>query len=229
MKTCTKCKQERDPSAFQRDAQKRDGLCSHCRECKNASALSYYATHRLSRMCANRDYYRSRSNSINMKRRTHAEVSGRGTWNRLHPEHFDFGSSNRKAPGESSFARLVRQYAKQARARKIEFSLGNETVRHLTQQSCSYCGIEPRQKMQSKHSFGAYIYNGIDRVDSLIGYTEENCVPCCGTCNRAKSNMSADDWYRWLHRVVVFHSASGTLFKKTIKGDEKPKGGNEDA
>lgn len=28
--------------------------------------------------------------------------------------------------------------------------------------------------------------NGIDRLNNDIGYTKENCVPCCSTCNRMK-------------------------------------------
>jgi 5-methylcytosine-specific restriction endonuclease McrA len=27
---------------------------------------------------------------------------------------------------------------------------------------------------------------GIDRVDNSIGYTPDNCVPCCTQCNRIK-------------------------------------------
>lgn len=36
-------------------------------------------------------------------------LKGRNRVNKLFPTHFDFGASNRKAPGESSFARLCRR------------------------------------------------------------------------------------------------------------------------
>lgn len=32
--------------------------------------------------------------------------------------------------------------------------------------------------------------NGVDRVDSSVGYTHENCKPCCAICNRAKMDSS---------------------------------------
>jgi hypothetical protein len=32
--------------------------------------------------------------------------------------------------------------------------------------------------------------NSIDRIDSSIGYTAANCVPCCVQCNRAKLDYS---------------------------------------
>lgn len=30
------------------------------------------------------------------------------------------------------------------------------------------------------------MYNGVDRVDNEKGYTKENCVPSCGSCNFKK-------------------------------------------
>lgn len=31
-----------------------------------------------------------------------------------------------------------------------------------------------------------YTYNGVDRLDSSMGYTPDNCVPCCWECNNMK-------------------------------------------
>ena len=31
--------------------------------------------------------------------------------------------------------------------------------------------------------------NGVDRVDSAVGYSESNCVSCCATCNMMKIAM----------------------------------------
>lgn len=30
----------------------------------------------------------------------------------------------------------------------------------------------------------------VDRIDNSLGYTVANSVPCCGKCNKAKSNLS---------------------------------------
>ncbi len=57
---------------------------------------------------------------------------------------------------------------------------------------CTYCG---------KESGWPGTRNGIDRVDSSIGYIEENCVSCCKICNRAKSDASFDEIYDWLNRI----------------------------
>lgn len=47
--------------------------------------------------------------------------------------------------------------------------------------------------------------NGIDRVDSNIGYTKDNSVPCCKYCNFAKHTMSEDDFYVWVKRVYEYN------------------------
>ena len=71
----------------------------------------------------------------------------------------------------------------------------------LSKSPCKYCGleyskkIEDRQnesKKQKRLSDHVLECNGIDRVDNNIGYTEENTVPCCEFCNRAKLNNTEE-------------------------------------
>ena len=89
-----------------------------------------------------------------------------------------------------------------------------EVFSHLSKSPCKYCGLEyskeigdrlsesPKQKRLSDHILRC---NGIDRVDSSKGYTEENSVSCCKHCNIAKNTMSEDDFYKWIKRVYEFN------------------------
>lgn len=45
--------------------------------------------------------------------------------------------------------------------------------------------------------------NGVDRVNSLGGYTLDNCRSCCYVCNRAKSNMSTEQFLSWVDRIYT--------------------------
>jgi hypothetical protein len=45
--------------------------------------------------------------------------------------------------------------------------------------------------------------SGIDRVDSNKGYTIDNCVPCCKTCNLAKAELSQRDFLDWVRKVYI--------------------------
>lgn len=79
------------------------------------------------------------------------------------------------------------------------------------------------QKMHEKYANGAYIYNGIDRVNKSIGYTKRNCVTACKFCNKAKTDMSIKEWTEWLKRIVCFHIAANVGFKQTLDKDDAPK------
>ena len=148
----------------------------------------------------------------------------RGQFNKKYPNHFDFGASLRKPIGESSFARVVRQYKANAKRRKLFFNLSDLEIRKLTSSNCVYCGISPMQKMYDKDANGAYIYNGIDRIDKNIGYILKNCATACKICNKAKTNMSMKEWNEWIKRIVIYHKQGNLYFKKTIEKDEQPKG-----
>lgn len=37
-----------------------------------------------------------------------------------------------------------------------------------------------------------YMASGLDRIDSMLGYTDANTVPCCTLCNFAKANFNQD-------------------------------------
>lgn len=103
-------------------------------------------------------------------------------------------------PGEGAFRTLLAKYKNKAETRGYQFLLTNEEFRELTQQDCHYCGAEPAQGEWYRGN-GVYIYNGIDRVDNDDDYLPWNCVPCCGTCNKAKGTMTYNEFRTWVYRV----------------------------
>jgi hypothetical protein len=106
-----------------------------------------------------------------------------------------------KGYGESSFNRILRQYKKNAKARGFEFRLSNEIFKNIITQQCFYCGIEPIQIMKQKYNTGVFYYNGLDRIDSLEGYIEDNVIPCCGTCNAMKSAMGKQKFLDHIEKI----------------------------
>lgn len=56
-----------------------------------------------------------------------------------------------------------------------EWSLTFEQYCELRQGNCHYCNGDLPETSR-----------GLDRKDSSIGYTINNCVPCCGYCNEIK-------------------------------------------
>ena len=54
---------------------------------------------------------------------------------------------------------------------------------------CNYCGDKS---------------NSLDRIDSKIGYTLENCVPCCKLCNTMKWDLSVKDFYLHINKIQKY-------------------------
>lgn len=108
--------------------------------------------------------------------------------------------------GQAAINSLINGYIRSAKERNLDFDLSKEEFLNLTKQNCYYCGKEPSQisTNKSKINNGIYIYNGVDRVDSSVGYTLDNCVPCCKQCNIAKMTQSKTDFLSWVKRIYEY-------------------------
>lgn len=103
--------------------------------------------------------------------------------------------------GEAAFNEMLRHMQSTARRRNYEWQLTKEQVHALTQQSCYYCGAKPNQGNYSTVVNGAYIYNGLDRINNDRGYTIDNVVPCCVICNKAKNTLTTEQFKIWIRRI----------------------------
>lgn len=104
---------------------------------------------------------------------------------------------------EAAFNRFFESIERGAKLRNLEFSLSKEMVKELSEKNCYICGIKPQPRKLSKAKTPISC-NGIDRLDSNKGYNEQNCKPCCWDCNRAKGDLSLDEFRGWLDRAKSF-------------------------
>ncbi len=110
-----------------------------------------------------------------------------------------------KEPGEAARYDLMGRYRHSAKKRNFPFTLSFNEFKNIISQDCHYCGIEPLQSRLVKGCNGQFLYNGIDRVNSEKGYEIDNCVPCCFTCNRAKSKMPYERFIQYTQRFLSKH------------------------
>ena len=92
-----------------------------------------------------------------------------------------------------------------------------EEFYYLSQLPCFYCNnigvnIFSKAKTDKKSSNiaklnGLFIYNGLDRVDSNLGHTKNNIVPCCKYCNFAKNKQSLNEFQEWIKRITDFQNS----------------------
>lgn len=87
------------------------------------------------------------------------------------------------------------RYKVDAKRRDYEFSITIEQFAAIITQPCHYCGES--------------ISEGVDRKNNNIGYIFNNCLPCCSNCNRAKSEMSYEDFGNFISKVFKHMSRIG--------------------
>jgi len=88
----------------------------------------------------------------------------------------------------------------EAGRRGLEFNITFEEFKTLVNSTCYYCGTPPVYSKFLTKYYNKSIkrddlyYNGIDRKNSLLGYSIENCVSCCPMCNRMKNKFSEESF-----------------------------------
>ena len=110
--------------------------------------------------------------------------------------------TNRKP--EAARNRVLHAYKFGAKGRQLDFDLPDQVFDQLISQACHYCG-EPPSNVMNDGGYG-FKYNGIDRLDSNIGYTVENCVSCCGPCNDMKGDLSREEFLDKIKKILEFVS-----------------------
>lgn len=117
------------------------------------------------------------------------------------------------SPSLYSYRFLYARYLNNAKVSHSPFILTFEEFIEIVKQNCTYCGIKPRpfnavskqKKLTEEEKLEYCVYtNGVDRVDSAVGYTISNTVPACKECNYAKRSMTLFEWNSYLDRICKF-------------------------
>jgi hypothetical protein len=97
---------------------------------------------------------------------------------------------NTLPPKEAALRKLFRNYCWQAKIREYSFEFAEIEFRKLINSNCYYCDKIP--STVGKAEGGNIVYNGLDRVDNSMGYSLDNCVPCCESCNKKKMGVTIE-------------------------------------
>ena len=87
-----------------------------------------------------------------------------------------------------------------AKDRNIEFNLSLKKVRQLLQvKTCYYTGVEFEETGQLARS--------IDRVDSTLGYVDDNVVACTVDINGKKANLTNEEIEMLYTKLKQWHKS----------------------
>lgn len=98
-------------------------------------------------------------------------------------------SSYKKAYSKTARGKY-HKYTWSSKKRNISFNLTFGEFNDIVSKPCWYCG-EFSDEIE---------LCGVDRLDNNLGYTVDNCIPCCTFCNQAKSNYSLN---YFLYKIYI--------------------------
>lgn len=112
-----------------------------------------------------------------------------------------------KPSGEAAcWAAYCQGRSSNAKSRGIAWEISFEDWVILSQRACHYCGSPPSNLSRGGYGRnGDYSYNGLDRVDNDVGYVLKNVVPCCKSCNHAKSDLRVEDFLLLVNKIAAKH------------------------
>ncbi len=111
---------------------------------------------------------------------------------------------------ETTYNSIYYAYKKGAEKRGYDFNLSRDDFKNFLNKNCYYCGSKPtniykitNSKTKEVRAGIPIVYNGIDRIDNSIGYTIENSITCCETCNRMKTNHTLDFFIKHIEKILL--------------------------
>ena len=113
-----------------------------------------------------------------------------------------YNKSMRRKDSHPAFLKHIISYKSNAKSRGLDFDLSNDEFQAISSGDCFYCGMEPEYRTPPKEWQPGGYWSGVDRVDNSLGYSVENCVPCCRQCNWAKRDLTQEEFYLWTTRVI---------------------------
>lgn len=110
---------------------------------------------------------------------------------------------------------IYSEYQNNSLTRGFSFDLNFIEFNNLIIRDCHYCGEKPveiskRWKQRMYKTQPILNINGIDRVNSLKGYSIDNCVSCCTKCNLMKNIFSKDDFINHVNKICNFNKKGST-------------------
>lgn len=86
-------------------------------------------------------------------------------------------------------------YLRSARDKNLDFEISTEEFDKLVKEPCHYCDV-----IQERG------FNGIDRLDSTVGYTMDNYVSCCSMCNYMKCSLPVDVFLKRIEHILTYNN-----------------------
>lgn len=117
------------------------------------------------------------------------------------------GLRQRKPDIEVASSKIWWEYKGNAEVRGLKFAFTKPQFMGFILANCFYCNSKPSREVKIWHRSKPVLVNGLDRLDSSIGYEAPNVVTCCWQCNRMKSDIYWQDFLDHIRKIQNWQEA----------------------
>ncbi len=198
---CSNCKCWREPEMF---LNKLNVILKRCIKCREKDAKrkqrpdviqknkernkekKYYQTYRDKKRAENEEKYLEHN----------AELAR--NWRTNNKEHFAKWQTN-------DFRTRLYAIKRQAQIKGIQWNenMTDQLCYQMMTSNCFYCDFLSNETL-----------NGIDRMDSMIGYSQTNSVSCCKKCNFMKGSLDANTFINRCKHISKHFGGNGIINKQ---------------
>lgn len=188
-KKCTKCCESLALSNFYKGSNYKDGLRPICKECTKLSSKKYYEKNKQSIVDKRKENKEQILDYIKEWQKNNQEkvASYKKKWKKDNPEKVKLGNKLYYSKPEIKKKMNLHVNLRRARKAKLEATLTKdewENAKLYFNNCCAYCGTK---ETLTKDHFIPVVKKG--------GYTKENIIPACRSCNCSKNKNDFDEWY----------------------------------
>ena len=198
-KTCASCREANHIQDMKRDKEHRNELARIAEQKPERKAVKQeWNENNYEKVVMKGLNYRQRQIEADIDQYLNKNAENAKQWRDRNPEKVATNNLNKINSVELQYG----VYTRSARDKNLEFKLSITDFTVLTEQSCYYCGtIQERG------------FNGIDRLNSGVGYVTDNCVSCCQMCNYMKGSLSVNAFIGRVEHILTYNGRiHGRLF-----------------
>lgn len=207
MKTCGKCREAKELNEFYKDSRNADGRMSPCKDCRNELAAKKYRE-------TGDEWHKNRS-----KKHREWRSSAAGKKSNKRYKQSDAGKAAEKRYAKSPKGRAsqrrsnsslkgVRRVVRYLMTEKGKASRNVRSQRRLAKKMNTKNTLTQKEWLSILKQYDsrcAYCYEKLDSPtqDHVVplskggGYTRDNIVPACGSCNSSKGSKSLLMWMNY--------------------------------
>jgi hypothetical protein len=198
-KTCASCREANRLQDMKRDKEHRNELARIAEQKPERKAVKQqWNENNYEKVALKSMNYRQRQIEADVDQYLNKNAENAKQWRDNNPEKVAINNLNKINSVELQYG----VYCRSARDKNLDFKLSLTDFTILTEQSCYYCGIVQERG-----------FNGIDRMNSEVGYVTDNCVSCCQMCNYMKASLSVDAFLGRVEHILTHNRRiNGRLF-----------------